>query len=296
MQHQALSTGSVYQPSGNLGLSPLLAPALSVAAAVILAVAYGYILVYLPIVGYISVFILGALAAALGYSTAWACKISQCRNPLFIKALGLLVGLLAFYFSWAAFEYALIARTTANFEGSLVGLLLSPLTIKDIAVAINTEGWYTLKSWTPKGTTLWIFWGIEALVMIVGTPWIASKLSNNYVFCERCSSWCTASTKQNAPGLQMPESEEQFARLRAGELSELAELPYATEFDSFLLRVHNWMCSRCGETAAVRLDGVSFTVDDKGERSETVDQLTPILITTTEVIHSLGKVPEATSS
>lgn len=83
-----IETAGVYRHSGRLGNGPVFIPVVGVAAAFILAIAYAYGVVYIPLKGWVSFLLTGAFAVAVGYLVSWAAMAGKCRNTGFVYFLG----------------------------------------------------------------------------------------------------------------------------------------------------------------------------------------------------------------
>jgi len=288
MSNSTSTIGRLHQPSGSLGSAAFVAPAISIVLAAILAIVYAYVLVYIPIGGYVSLFIVIGYAFALGMSVAWACKLSKCRSPKFVGTLGLIIGLLGFYLSWAAFEYVLFQRWDEAGEASLTALMLSPRAIWGLASAINEEGWYSIRDWTPSGIVLWLFWAIEAVIVVLGSMLIASGSAEDDVFCENCDAWCDREPTKDSNRLQLPDPTA-LGRMKAGDINTLSQLAAAVDADQNYLRVRSWACGNCRRTAVIQVEEVTLSVDSKGKTSEKTQKVTDKRLATPEFIRSLGK-------
>lgn len=271
-----------YEHSGSLGSSLLLGPPLTLLGVVLCSLAYGYVLVYNPLVGYASVLLVLGFGAGVGGVVAFSCRAAACRNPTFVKALAGLAGVAALYLSWVVFEYALIGRSDDTLDVNLLGLLTAPGAVFGIARSINAEGWYSISSWTPTGLTLWLFWSLEAVAVLGLAVLTAAAAFENLVFCESCHRWCQFSGVRKAPRLTFPDRDQSLVALRDGDLSVLDALDKAPDSDSKAIRVETWHCTGCGQTAAVRVAALSISVDKSGKRNERPEKTTQIFLTTPE--------------
>jgi hypothetical protein len=278
-------TLGAYTHSGKLGFGPVLVPIVAFIASVVLGVAYAYADVYVPVAGYITIVLVAGFAALLGWVIAITGYAARCRSEGFLHLVGLIAGVFALYVSWAAFTYALLKRSDIGFHGSLLDVLRSPGAIWGFAKAINAEGWYKVLGITPKGVLLWVFWVIEALVIVLGVAIVAGLGIVGRVFCERCNRWCT--TTKKAARLGQPQDQSQLAGLGPDNLAPLMSLPPAPESANPHIRVDTWHCPKCRTTAAVQAKTCSFTVDKKGKREEKTEDLTPVCLVSPETLQEI---------
>lgn len=137
-----------YEPSGALGNVVLMAGT-GIVASLVCGFAYAFIDVYSPLVGYVSILFVLGFGFAVGTALGFAAKAAKCRNPGFLHGLAALTGLFAVYSSWVFFEFALITRFGDGIPlAGLIGLFLTPAAVWEIALNVNTEGWFTLSNWT----------------------------------------------------------------------------------------------------------------------------------------------------
>lgn len=80
-------------------------------------------------------------------------------------------------------------------------MLLSPTAVWELAGRINVDGWYEVVGTTPRGGVLWTFWGIEAVIIVLGSTTLAGLVTDAPVFCEPCEQWCRR--KENALQLKV---------------------------------------------------------------------------------------------
>lgn len=268
----------VYAHSGRVGLGPVLVPAIGLPAALLLGLAYAYIDVYSPIAGWVSILFVLGFAAALGFTLSLVGSLAKVRSTGFMASAGLLIGLAALYASWAAFEVAIMNRGDRPLEGApgYLELLAEPGAMWRIASLINETGWYSIKSATPSGVVLWIFWAIEAALVVGGAAMIATVGISGEVFCESCNRWCAASAKQ--PSLGLPQDEAALEALKHGDgaaLDELEKLPRAASGEPVHLAIDLRRCEGCSQTATFQLSVVTRGVDKDGKPTTETASITP---------------------
>jgi hypothetical protein len=251
----------------------------------VLAIVYSYVIVYVPLVGYVSVIFLGGLIVGIGSLVFGLGRATKCRNPNFLRLVGFACGLLAFYFSWAAFEYVLLDRFDRGMERTMVDAFLSPTAVWHVALDINRTGWYSIFGGTPSGTLLWIMWAVEAVLIILGPPILVSMLMDDEVFCEHCNAWCEKSL--DAARLAPPDDQDDLQQLRFKNLDLLKTLRPAERDTYPSLRIDMWNCDLCKQTAAVRTR--LYTVEtNRIDPAEVAQNLTPIFLVNPATLTSIG--------
>ena len=75
----------VYAPSGRMGTALVLVPMAAIVVSFVLGVAYAYVDVYSPIVGYISLIFVAVFGVALSWSISQIGLFAKCRNPGFMR-------------------------------------------------------------------------------------------------------------------------------------------------------------------------------------------------------------------
>ena len=260
-------------------------PIVSAIATIVLAIIYSYVIVYVPLVGYVSVIFVGGLIIGIGLLIFGLGRATKCRNPNFLRLVGIICGLLAFYFSWAAFEYVLFDQFDNGIAWTMVDVFLSPAAVWHVALDINRTGWYSIFGGTPSGTLLWIIWAVEAILIIVGPAMLVSMLMDDEVFCEHCNAWCQKSL--DAARLALPDDQNALKPLQFENLDVLKTLR-PTEQDTYpYLRVDMWNCDLCKQMAAVRAK--LYAVETNRLDSEEVAQnLTPICLVNPATLASIG--------
>ncbi len=254
-----------YEHSGSLGNSFTTVLVFGTPVAVVMAAIYSYLLVYVPIVGYVNVLFLGGYVAGTGLALAKLAKIGKSRNAKSLFLLGCLVGAIGLYAAWVFFFKAL-----GGDQLSLTELAMNPQFVWDITKELNKEGWW---DGCPTGTAAWIVWGIEALAFIVGCGMLTTSGIDREVYCEQCQSWCEPTAEQNlkitekfAESLEVEEADD-------WKHFDILKLPAAEtdEYPRFVGEV--LQCPDCSETTAIRLTLLTQKEGDNGleEVSKPID-------------------------
>jgi hypothetical protein len=266
--------GSPYVPSGRVGNALVLLPLVILLAVPILAAAYAYADVYIPIGGYITLVLVVAFAFAIGWSVSKVGFLAKCRSVAVQRTAGVVAGVTGLYCSWVLFEYALMQRADASLEITPVELFLAPTAVFGIAAEISKEGWFSIFGMTPSGAVLWALWAVEAAI-IVGLAYRASTFHfEKRMFCESCEAWCRDELKTN--DFALPTSEV-MDRLKDGDAAVLsALLPAPHDRSTRRVRVQVQACPQCDDQAGMVLQTVHYETDKDGKveaKAETVSDV-----------------------
>ena len=283
-----LDTLAVYKHSGRLGGAPIVVPLVGIVASFVLAFVYAYADVYIPIAGWISFILTAGFAVGVGLSVSAAARMAKCRSEGFLHLAGFLIGLLALYFAWVAFLFVLRQRyAPAHLQLGLFDILLNPAYVWQDACGIAETGWYSMRGSEVKGVVLWVFWSIEALVVVIGVSALASSGITSLVFCERCNRWCNAT--KDFMRLLIPQDEDLLTRFSSGQIEAMSELPVAHCTMTPYLRVDLDRCASCQDTATWRASLISHERTKEGKLEEkSQDIVAPQLLTA----DSLGQLEQ----
>ena len=263
---------NVYRHSGRFALGGvLLALVAGLAAAIVLAFAYAYLLAYIPVVGYVTFIIAGGFGYLVGYATGKLLEQGHVRNTPLSILVTAVAALGAFYASWVVWIHAIAGR--ADVEVPILDLATSPAILWEVVTAVNAEGAWSLKGWTPTGTILWIFWILEAGLIFGPAFYAVHHLIHRRAYCEACGKWCHDTL--GAVQLDPSNPADLRQRLETSDFAALSALPNRQGGTPTWTRVDLHLCptAQCGKTNAVSVSHVSTTVNRKGEPSEKVDTL-----------------------
>ena len=266
--------GTPYQPSGRLGASTFLWTLLfGLPAAAVLGAVYAYAILYIPIAGYISILLTAGYGFLVGVVAAKGVQRGRGRSPGIAALLGLVVGLAGLYLSWTVWIFAFARRGGADVP--LLELAQQPAVLWELIRSVNAHGAWSIKGATPTGTLLWVFWAIEALV-IVGLPALVCFAQAGEPFCERCEQWCQK-TQAIFVGRTAPPAE-LAARLRSLDVAYLAELGPAGAGDATRIRYDLCIC-RCKATSTLTAAAVTTTMSGKKKKESTAELVGNLLLT-----------------
>jgi hypothetical protein len=259
--HAPPRPGAPYQPSGRLGASTFLwVPLLGVPAAAVLGAAYAYAILYIPVAGYVTFLLTGGFGFLLGLAAAAGVKRGKARSPGVAALLGAVVGLAGLWLSWAVWIFAFARRADADVP--LLALLLAPGALWQLIREVNAHGAWTIKGATPTGAWLWLFWSVEALI-VVGLPVAVCLAQASSPFCERCREWCVKAEGAFVGGAAAPQ--EIVARLRALDVAFLAEVGPAAPGAPLRVRYDLRRC-RCGATSTI--SATALTTAGAGKKAK----------------------------
>ncbi|MDA3963347.1 MAG: hypothetical protein PF961_21385 [Planctomycetota bacterium] len=265
----------LYQHSGKMGSAPLLVPVLGVPLLFVTSLIYGYIAVYSPIVGYLTVLILLGYVFVNGFGLALIARFARCRSERFLWLAGLGAGLVALYFSWAEFEHALINRYASGGQHvAQAEILLSPGAMWGVAGEIAAEGWYAVFGATPSGFVLWLMWLVEAGIIVGGVTLFTAAAISREVYCEDCGKWCGTAEecrlKIDPEFLTRPVESVSHAELLALPPQKGRAYPH--------VKAEVLCCEKCKQTTAMRFSRLTQEVNSDGKKEEKSQDIPGILL------------------
>ena len=283
---------TVYEHSGALGPAVAILPLGGFFGLIVLSFIYAYILVYSPIAGYISILFVVGFGFALGFMASMLGYWGKCRNLFFLRLCGFTIGALAVYVSWVIFIYALLNKDSDGpSEYNLVAMLLSPGSIWSVIKNLNISGWYSIKSFTPSGVVLWIFWGIEAAIVIGMSTLLSTGSVTSEMFCETCGKWCDSSESFESG---LPKEELDADSIQDNALKTLTACDRVSDQVYPRIHVGLFKCKTCDNIAGCKLEFVSVEYDKDGKASEKRADLTsiiPLPYKDFEALKALGSRP-----
>lgn len=272
---ESLSMSLYYRHSGRFSpLSVLLAFGAGALAAVLLGFVYAYVVLYMPLAGFIT-FVLSALfGGAVGWVVGKAARWGRIRNIRVVQLTALAALSVGFYVSWGVWVYALLVRSEA--EGVTLAACLNPVVLGKLVKAINESGAWTISGIEPTGIFLALLWLMEAAI-IFGVAFFAVELSDPY--CEKCQQWCRTGPIARIEPMQVEELRgvlegRQLERLRlsqADEREERMELDLST-------------CLKCNQMHTLSARHLTVKVSDGKREMETTRVLDFLLLTSEEAL------------
>jgi hypothetical protein len=249
------------------------AAAAGVAVAAALAVAYAYAVLYIPLAGYVSIVLSTGFGLGMGLASGLLLRLGKVRNVLVANLLVAGVALVGLYVAWAVWTYALLRRSGVD-DARLLPIL-NPLLLGKLVVAINETGAWSIRSFTPTGPVLALFWLAELVIIFLAATVSGVASVSAGVFCESCGEWCQKSEGVALLGAQTPSYLRR--RLEERDFPFLARLGSAPAHAAELFRVDLHSCTSCEVTQALSVQHVRVTKGKDGkpreETSAVVDKL-----------------------
>ena len=266
-----------YSHSGAVGYSPFVLLLVGLPACLAVAVAYAYILVYCPVVGYVNVLFVAGYVFGAGFALGHLAKAGKCRSTGFVVFASSLISLVSFYVSWVFFIYAMLNRYMDAADAPSLAVCFAPGLLWKLICALNEDGWYSIFGGTPSGTVLWVMWGIEALILVIGPIVIAPMRIAREMFCERCFQWCGALRTHflNAP------AELIGCETNHIDATDLAALEPFNEKQYPCIQGEVLKCPTCDDTAGLRYAILQEKVDKAGKTEENAENIPGIYLTST---------------
>ena len=252
---------------------------------------YSYIILYLPIAGFITFLLSAGYGAICGFVTAFMLKRGKVRNGTLSMGVVLLGQLIGFYVAWAVWVYALVTKDEPTAEISLM-MVMNPLLLAKAVAAINETGAWTMSGTTPSGIFLWILWALEA-VLVFGGAWVVSLgVFSGEVYCERCHRWC-----DNEPGVLLLPPADHAELKRAFEERRFDSLALGMATQEQFITVDVRSCGGCSEMQTLTLTQLTTTINKEGKPETTrTEILAGLLMEPAEVaaLREMGKALAAT--
>jgi len=257
-----------YQHSGKTPISSIVLAGLAgAAAAVVLAVVYGYIDAYCPYAklrGIATVF----FGLGVGGATAAIAKAGKVRSMAVVLALVGAAALVAYYACWVVWIEAAFGRMHfgPNVRLPTYGnLILSPVTFARCIRFFNENGYWSLSSSgkdAPHGIWLTMIWLGEAAAIFGSALVVARATARAQMFCEACNRWCSKPQvlRHTLPG----DAGRARQTLEAHDLAYLTTLQPADSPNRFWTLKHE-RCGRCDDLHALSIEDHKVTLDKKGK-------------------------------
>jgi len=254
-------------------------------------------------------FIFGAL---VGWISEQRLIASKCRSVPVAVIVALLVGLGAYYLSWAVWLHTVIPKIS-SLE------FLKPADMLAGMLAVNAHGVWNYHGSIVKGGFLWVVWAAEAALVLGAACYFAVDDMAEATFCEGCETWakeqkgaCTVAAGPNPPleelsklkgyrnfihGLKTHASELK-QRLEKKDLAYLQQLGPVTAEALAWYRLDLHSCPSCNSTNTLRVTQFRRKIEGKKVRTQTEDKevLRQLLLSSAEAetVRKLGQKPLAT--
>jgi len=280
--------GVYYQHSGKYSAGGLLTGTLiGLIVACVTAWLYAYLILYIPIAGYISFLFTAAFGGIVGFAMAKLLKGRQVRNTPVAVLATLVVTTAAFYFHWAVWVNAALRR--ADIESSL-DIALVPSFLFAMINEINATGAWTIRSWTPSGTALWVIWTLEAAIVYVLAVAVAVGEMNSDPYCENCHAWCPK-TEAVLNVAAAPDQEEFKRRVEARDVRYLEQLGAMAQGAMAWEQIDLHTCPKCNSTNTLSVQHVTVKMEKNEAKQETSESVAKLVlgISEADAIRRLGE-------
>jgi hypothetical protein len=252
-----------YRHSGVISpLGIVTASATGIVVAIVLGVAYSFAIVNIPFVkiNFILTFFFGAI---MGLAVGWGAKLGKIRNTFVAAAYGFIVGLVGLYIAWgtdclARFiipEKVPVAYLTAYSPNVLWAY---------IKVFYESGAWALKGGENVSGLFLATIWGLEALIIVGFSTFLAGAAIADQPFCENCKRWAVGKLVNR--NLSLDGAGEALKQLLSGDLASLMKFNLARN-ESDYLQLELKQCPTCTTCNCLTISKATESVDKKGETS-----------------------------
>lgn len=227
----------------------------------IVAALYGVISRYNPFIyiNFLGTALVGLVAGGAVLMLSWTGK---CRSNKIAALIGLLAGLFSLYASWVAWIWTF-------FEDH--PLLVSPGELLSAIQQVAEKGaWELMGDWMPTGVFLYLFWLIEAGIIVGVATYMAAM--NTTPFCESCNVW-TDEIEDLTRVEDAADPEEMRAGLEAQEWERLVEAYEPRPLAAQYVSVDGYLCPECRAEGFITVNQVSITKDDEGNDKEEKEEI-----------------------
>lgn len=262
-----------YQASGRFSpLAIVYFVLLAFIAFPIIGLIYAYAIWYIPFI-YINILLTAGFGLAIGGLTGFVViSLGKVRNTMLALLLGILGGVLALYFHWAAWV-DLVINAGESYGSDRIGITLSnvklvqvmslaanPGILFELIGEINAVGTWGLRGGTVSGLLLSVVWLIEALI-VLGLSTYLPYTSAQHPFSEMANDWMES---EELPAFEFIEDKDTFrAQLEQSNPEALQSLQIAQNLD-LKHSVFTLYSSTAGENY-VNVDNKTATTDNDGK-------------------------------
>jgi hypothetical protein len=276
MNSEAFQT---YKHSGKFGIhGPILALLAAVALGFPLGIAYAHLVRWIPFI-YINFFATLGYGALFGVITSLLLKVAKVRNNTVAVLTGLLVGLIALYFAWSGYLFAIIK------DGPWFWW---PDQIFRAMQLLYQEGSWSLRSGGPvTGPLLALIWLVEAGIIVGMATAIGAAIVSTTPFCEVNQCWLDQ--KKDIDTLELFTDLDQRAAFKAGDLAPLAKAKPKTPGAPTFTRLTLKSSPKCDIFYTVCVQDVTLTRDKKGNLKTNVKPITKDLMLPPSMFELIAK-------
>lgn len=244
-----------YKPSGKFSpLAPLWIGLIGVGGTTLLALIYGFVIFYCPLI-YINAIIVMLYGGAVGLAAGLALYAGKVRNPPIRLLTGVCLAGFGIYLAWVFWIYAASEREV---------FAIFPWQVVAVALALAEEGSWSVRGVTPSGFGLMGIWAIEA-AMIGGFAIVGSRaVIGSKPFCEDCGEWVDES---RSISLLEPIMQPSLIRegLETGDFSQLMNLRKVAVGNKTYTNLELIFCEECKNLFFLTVNAITHVVEDDKE-------------------------------
>lgn len=256
-----------YKPSGAIGIAALWSyPLIGGLGAVASAAAYTLASHYIPFI-YVKALLTIAFGFGILLSAGGAARVGKVRSEALNFLLALFVSAFALYVYWVFWFFVI-----SDWEA----LILDPAAMWLIASQMAEEGLWSVRDLTPTGIWLYLFWLMEAGIVVVVAIFGAHSALKSVAFCEKCNQWADQeeSIKPLTPLTNTFEFKAAFESSPTDSIRTLQRVGSAEVDHTEIMLKH---CSKCATLSTISVVSVSVETDSKGKsekkESEIIDRM-----------------------
>lgn len=252
-------TNNYYKHSGKIGpLGPIYMIVFGVLAALVLGAIYGYAIFYIPFI-YLNFFITLFFGAIVGYAIGLGGKMGKVRNSSLMLLFGFVLGVIAEYVGWVSWILAFSEQEA---------FLLNPTHMSNVLSLVAEGGAWTIFGWTPKGTSLYLIWLIEAVMIIGASTLVSWSVISAVPYCEPCGKW-VENKYAFSPVSSIENVDTLKSQLESGDFSSLQALEKLDSPANASTLVEVFHCDGCNKNFYLTVKSVVVSVDsDNKEKKE----------------------------
>jgi hypothetical protein len=270
-------TGKYYQHSGAIpfmGVVYMLV--FGGVGAVVLGGIYAYAIRYIPMVLFHMLLVI-AYGCCVGVCVQKGAKRGKVRNPGMLAFMGFLAGAAAVYTNWVWWIFAVSKQQV---------LVIWPRDLWPVIQSINRTGAWSTFGNTPTGAELYVYWGLEALVIVGTSTAIAWVMLSSAPFCEQCERW--ADEKATISPLEPVDDPKGFtARLEQGDYAPLMALKKLPAEMGPFTELSLMKCPTCQTSNFLTVTAVTVTKDSKGKTNRSHTKVLENLVLNTDAYHAI---------
>jgi len=264
-----------YQHSGHYSPpAALVAALMGAVAASLLGAIYAYIVLYLPLAGWITFVISGGYGLCVGLAVSKACRVAKVRSQKAALGIALVSQLVGFYVAWGVWMHALLVR--AEVQDVSLATCLSPSALWAAIKVVNGTGAWSMFGVEPSGFFLALLWLLEAAIIFV---LCLASVDLADPFCEKCQVWCPS---KPIATLDPMAPEELKSVLEGRQLDRLSLIQGDETQERIVLDLAH--CARCNQLHTLSARHITIKVKDGKREDETTKVVSHLLLTPEEAL------------